>query len=146
MYDGVNKALVRSQDKPLERRHMKIESTNEYIARNIPSAKDVHKHYSKYGIFLDSRDQLLLDKVKKAYYLKEKGLNYQDILVGLTPLTLRVDSWVNCDYEFFGIGQVVEVFNSGNMFIKFKERRLPTMCDSKSTIHDEKKRKIRIIA
>ena len=125
---------------------MQIESTNEYIARNIPSAKDVHKHYSKYGIFLDSRDQMLLDKVKKAYHLNEKGLNTQEILSHLLPLSLKEGTWINCDYEFFGIGQVTELFNSGNMFVKFKERRLPTMCDSKTTIHDEKKRKIRIIA
>ena len=125
---------------------MEIESVNEYIARKIPSAKDVHKHYTQYGIFLDSRDRELLDKVKKAYYSKEKGWNTQDILVVLTPLTLRVDSWVNCDYEEFGIGQVKEIFNSGNMFVKFKNRNLPTMCDSKSTIHDSKKRKIKQLA
>jgi len=125
---------------------MQIESVNEYIARKIPSAKDVHKHYAEYGIFLDSRDELLLSKVKKAYYLKEKSLNVQDIHSVLTPLTYKVGSWVNCDYKEFGIGQVKEIFNSGNMFVKFKARDLPTMCDSKSTIHDSKKRKIKQIA
>ena len=125
---------------------MQIDSVNQYIAKNIPTAKDVHKHYSKYGIFLDSRDQVLLDKVKKAYHLKEKSFEVEHILAGLTPLTIKVGSWVNCDYEEFGIGQVTEIFNSGNMFVKFKKRSLATMCDIKTTIHDDKKRKIKQIA
>ncbi len=127
-----------------------MQSINEYIA-SIEKDKalfpeQLHKYYREKFIFYDSRDPNVLLNLARAAELRKEGLTPKEILTKLIPIELKIGTWYFCDYEEFGAGKVVEIFNSGNMFVKFNKRRLPTMCDSKSTIHDEKKRKIRIIA
>ena len=124
-------------------------TVNEYIARykgDTLYAKDVGLYFRRKNIFIDTTHPTLTKNLAIAYELRKEGVEVKAILDKLIKYHLLIGSLIYCDYEGYGSGQVTELFNSGNMFVKFKERRLPTMCDSKTTIHDEKKRKIRIIA
>ena len=123
-----------------------MQDINEYIAEHTPFPREVHKHYKRVGIYLDTMDTKLNTNTATAYKLKEDGLTKSEILEKLIPLHLQVGSWVYCDDKEYGTGRVKEFFTSGNMFVKFNKRDLATMCDSKSTIHDAKKRKIKLIA
>ena len=127
-----------------------MKSIIEYIA-DVESdsylyPEQLGKVYRKLGIMFDTRDKDILANLALASKLRKEGVSKKDILAKMIPLKLRFNSQFYCKDEEFGIGHVTQLFKSGNMFVKFKERRLPTMCDSKSTIHDEKKRKIKHIA
>lgn len=56
----------------------------------------------------------------------------------------KVNDFVYCDYDGFGRGTIVKMFEDNLMLVEFDKRDLPTMCDSKLciTVHDEVKRKI----
>jgi len=124
-----------------------MKDINEYIAENTPFIREIHDHYKRVGIYIDTMDQKIKSNCALAYKLKQDGLTKEEILTKLHKLHLEVGSWVYCDDKDFGTGRVKEFFTSG-MFVKFNKRPLATMCDKEKlvTIHDDKKRKIKHIA
>ena len=124
-------------------------SVNEYIARYLGDTlypKEIGLYYRKKNLYLDTTSTILTKNLALSYDMRKEGAEIKDIFNALVKFPLSVGTWVYCDHEGYGVGRVERMFESGNMFVKFKERKLPTMCDAKTTIHDEKKRKIKLIA
>ena len=55
-----------------------------------------------------------------------------------------LNDFVYCDYDGFGRGEIVAIYSDNLMAVKFKARKLNTMCSSSTftTVHDGIKRKI----
>lgn len=126
---------------------MSIESVDEYVATNIPYAKEVHTHFRQYGIYVDTRSELLLSNLKLAYKLNKEGMSSKDILSHLGKKDISVGTWVYCNDEEYGLGRVTSMLNDDMMTVMFNARKLNTICNSKNmiTIHDNKPRKLKVI-
>ena len=133
----------------VERATSMVHTVNEYIARyrgNTLYPKEVGNTYKKKNIYIDTTDPVLTLNLAKSYDMRKEGKEPKEIYNALIKYDLKVGSLIYCNDEEYKSGIVTEIFTSGNMFVKFKDRPLPTMCDSKSTIHDNKKRSIKHIA
>ena len=122
-------------------------SIEAYIADNKPSMKYLRLHYRKLGVYIDTTNRRLIDNLKLVFELKDKPK--KEVLKLMSKPTLDVGSYVFCDDEEFGLGRVTQYFamDDSLMLVLFNDRKLPTMCDRNklTTVHDEKKRKLKVI-
>ena len=125
-----------------------------YISDQIPSMKKLFKVFREQGIFLDTQCKATKGLIRKAYQLKEQGLNekerrlffqLENVAELIKPnAELKKGSIVYCSDPEYGMGEVFQLLSGDMMWVKFSVRPLNTMCSSKlmTTIHDDTKRKL----
>ena len=93
---------------------------------------------------LDREDKELCSK--RVWFLYDKLLQekYNHLYTREKLINPKIDDFIYCDYEAFGRGTVVKLFEDDLMLVKFDKRDLNTMCSSKLliTVHDDIKRRI----
>lgn len=124
-----------------------MESVYEYISNNIPYAKQVHAHFAKYRVYVDTRDETILSNLKLAYRMSQDGCSAEDILKSLSKRDVSVGSHVFCSDDGYGLGRITQEYSKGFGFVMFEKRTLPVMCklDGLVTVHDDKHRKLKLI-
>ncbi len=122
-----------------------MQSVLEYIASEIPYAKQVRETFRKKGIFVDTREEWLLKNLQLSHLYKD--LDFKERLSKLNNREVKVGSWLWSKDEEFELGRVSQLLSYDLMTVHFNKRELKTMCNSEKliTAHDKVKRKLKVI-